>query len=520
MSVLLLEAKKIKESNFYALAFYTLLSLDQVYFSRLLAKFDFLLCSRIANLKRSNIPLYDEETNLFLKEAIRNLQKHFVISSADKASNNIIFVCKKFYVQVICKELGISNVNGVLSIQGNAVYHPVSADISNLISNHERYANSLGLECDVDNRILPNFFAIPKLHKNPYKFRFIAGARFCSTKKLSCFLHRILQHFRSHLKNYCQVVKLRSGKNLFWSINSSLQLQQLIEKANLRREVTEIFAGDFSTMFTSLEHNIIISSLDKLIDFLFANASKRFICISPYNTFYSHTVCKNSKTLSLESEQCKTLVRFIVHNTFVQFAGLVFQQVIGIPMGGNASPLLADLTLAFLEFDFLRSSSSSLKYTLVGRYVDDMVCLNSHGFEDVIKGLYPSSLPIEKTSDCLKASFLDSALLVENGKIVSSVYNKTDAFSFSVIHYSSASSNVHSAIGPRVFYSELIRFARISNNKTMFENKIRHLFQLFIGLGHDKFILIRTLVRWFYAQPSLVCKFGIYKLSEFVNICL
>ena len=39
------------------------------------------------------------------------------------------------------------------------------------------------------------------------------------------------------------------------------------------------------------------------------------------------------------------MLEFLVDNIFVVFAGKVFQQVVGIPMGTNCDPLLADIFL-------------------------------------------------------------------------------------------------------------------------------------------------------------------------------
>ena len=41
---------------------------------------------------------------------------------------------------------------------------------------------------------------------------------------------------------------------------------------------------------------------------------------------------------------CK-MTEFLIDNIFVQFGGHLFRQVIGIPMGTNCAPLLADLFL-------------------------------------------------------------------------------------------------------------------------------------------------------------------------------
>ena len=49
---------------------------------------------------------------------------------------------------------------------------------------------------------------------------------------------------------------------------------------------------------------------------------------------------------------CK-MIEFLIDNIFVQFEGRLFRQVIGIPMGTNCAPLLADLFLYSYENEFL-----------------------------------------------------------------------------------------------------------------------------------------------------------------------
>ena len=46
------------------------------------------------------------------------------------------------------------------------------------------------------------------------------------------------------------------------------------------------------------------------------------------------------------------MLEFLVDNIFVVFAGKVFQQIIGIPMGTNCAPLLADIFLYSYEAEF------------------------------------------------------------------------------------------------------------------------------------------------------------------------
>ena len=64
---------------------------------------------------------------------------------------------------------------------------------------------------------------------------------------------------------------------------------------------------------------------------------------------------------SYDREKLKTALDYLLLNSFVRFGPQVFKQIKGIPMVGNASPPIADLFLANLEFrdmDKLVSSKS------------------------------------------------------------------------------------------------------------------------------------------------------------------
>ena len=48
------------------------------------------------------------------------------------------------------------------------------------------------------------------------------------------------------------------------------------------------------------------------------------------------------------------MLEFLIDNIFVMLGGCVFQQTVGIPMGTNCVPLLADLFLYSYEADFIQ----------------------------------------------------------------------------------------------------------------------------------------------------------------------
>ena len=62
-----------------------------------------------------------------------------------------------------------------------------------------------GLFVDEDHSKLPTLYWLPKLHKRPYKSRFIANSSACTTTELSILLTSCLTAIKNH------VIRERSG---------------------------------------------------------------------------------------------------------------------------------------------------------------------------------------------------------------------------------------------------------------------------------------------------------------------
>ena len=60
------------------------------------------------------------------------------------------------------------------------------------------------------------------------------------------------------------------------------------------------------------------------------------------------------------------MIEFLVDNIFVVFGGKVFKQIVGIPMGTNCAPLLADIFLYSYEAEFIQSLLSTGKKVRLG----------------------------------------------------------------------------------------------------------------------------------------------------------
>ena len=91
-----------------------------------------------------------------------------------------------------------------------------------------------------------------------------------------------------------------------------------------------------------------------------------------------------------------------MENIYVQFEGMVYQQIVGIPMGTNCAPLIADLFLFCYERDFMSSLHKSKRYDLIdmfndtSRYLDDIFTIDNPEFEKHIPDIYPRELQLNK----------------------------------------------------------------------------------------------------------------------------
>jgi hypothetical protein len=119
-----------------------------------------LVQGRIRKLKncvnsRSKSVFKDQEAVKWLS----SLYDNYVIVPADKASNNIVFVCKPYYYECLPKELGINN-----NTSGNTTYKPISFDKDEILANHRSFMISLNIPSGKESEDLPYSYWIPKLH--------------------------------------------------------------------------------------------------------------------------------------------------------------------------------------------------------------------------------------------------------------------------------------------------------------------------------------------------------------------
>ena len=313
----------------------------------------------------------------------------------------------------------------------------------------------------------PTMYWLPKLHKTPYKARFIANSSSCTTTELSKLLTSCLTAVKNHVIRYCEKVYERSGKNLFWSIKNSVEVLNKLKSRGFR--ATSLSTYDFSTLFTTLPHNLIKEKLINLIEWTFKREGSPYIACNERQAFFTSEDTKRYKLWSCQNV-CEALI-YLLDNIYIRFGTKLYRQIVGILMGTNCAPLVADLFLFCYERDFMTSLSDVKQAEIIeafkstSRYLDDLLNIDNAYLEGMVNPIYPPELQLNKANTAdTEAPFLDLHLSISNGLVSSKIYDKRDDFDFDIVNFPFLDGDVPRSTSYGVYISQLIRFARVSSH--------------------------------------------------------
>ncbi|GMR33651.1 hypothetical protein PMAYCL1PPCAC_03846, partial [Pristionchus mayeri] len=384
---------------------------------------------------------------------VSQLHKDFVVTMVDKASGNYAFTCKKLYLKFMEKDLNTTS-------DGNRTYalksHILPIDIK---TNHERFT-------------------------------------------------------RSHFRRYSENITSHDRINRLFSIQNTFKVVQQL--STVHNPNSKIFCADFSSLFTNLHHDVVREKLYYLIDLLFKNAGSEYLVVQGNCIRYDRNNSSSSGR-SYHKVDIKGIIDFILKNSYAYYGEHLYQQNKGIPQGNNASPQIADLTLAVMEFQYIQNQikvGHSLSYSLnrTFRYIDDLFHISgkANDFIRMTTDMYHQSLTLEQTNTNLyEAAFLDLSIsILKTGKVQTSLYNKTDDYSFSVIRYPHFESNIPMSMGVNTLHGEIIRIFRNCSSFEHFLDRVHQLSRYFITIKNPKDIVFYRIYKTLNNNPNIALKYA------------
>ena len=97
---------------------------------------------------------------------------------------------------------------------------------------------------------------------------------------------------------------------------------------------------------------------------------------------------------------CEALI-YLLDNIYIRFGTKLYRQIVGIPMGTNCAPLVADLFLFCYERDFMTSLSDVKQAEIIEafksttRYPGDLLNIENPYFEGMVNRIYQPELQLK-----------------------------------------------------------------------------------------------------------------------------
>ena len=230
--------------------------------------------------------------------------------------------------------------------------------------------------------------------------------------------------------------------------------------------------------------------------------------------FFTSDVYKNYNVWSCQ-KVCNALV-YLLDNIFISFGSEFYRQTIGIPMGTNCAPLVADLFLFCYERDFMKALSRENQAGIIeafnstSRYLDDLLNIDNIYFDQMVARIYSTDFQLNKAnSSDTEVPFWDLNLCISNGTVSTKIYDKRDNFDSDIVKFPFLDGDVPRRTSNGVYISQIIRFARASSNISDFNCRNKALTAKLLRQGYRYFKLRKAFSKFYRRHSALVEKYNV-----------
>ena len=358
-----------------------------------------------------------------------------------------------------------------------------------LIAHLVQTSKQLGVEVPKVWHHLASIYWSAKMHKDPVDARFLAAGHKCITKPVSKTLSKILCLVQKELAAYCKILGKETHVNHMWILNDSGPLLDELAAFSYTKAAKDIGTYDFKTLYTMLPQDGLIKELAWVVKMAFARkGDSQYININTDVEHWKSDVeakwTEEKGVDCFDADDIIALITFLITNIYVKCGSAIFRQVVGIPMGTDCAPYLANLYLFALEFKWIRMMIRSkdlerqnmvrIYFSSCYRFIDDLITLNNNGkMKHILQEIYPQELVVElQNKEEHKANYLDMCIVVNDGCFITSCYDKRDMFDFFIVNFPHYPANIEFKQAHQVLGSQILRQAKINWHYERFCSRI------------------------------------------------
>ena len=149
-------------------------------------------------------------------------------------------------------------------------------------------------------------------------------------------------------------------------------------------------------------------------------------------------------------------------------------------------------------------------FNSTSRCLDYLLNIDNIFFDTIVNHIYPSELQVDKANvSDIEASFYDLHLSISDGFVKTKIYDKRDDFDFDIVNFPFLDGDVPQSTSYGVYFSQLIRFARVSSPVDDFNTRNKVLTAKLLRQGY-RYPKLRKAFSKFYRQHfDLVSKYNV-----------
>ena len=210
-------------------------------------------------------------------------------------------------------------------------------------------------------------------------------------------------------------------------------------------------------------------------------------------------------TFYFDNQSLKNAIQFQLENTYFKFGGKIYKQNVGIPMGTNDGPQLANSCLHQKEYKQLNKIKKTdiykaRSFNSTFRFIDDVCSLQvDDGILNMCVEMYGKNLKLNKENEgSLYANVLDLSATIKEKCIETDLYDKRRDFNFDIVQFPDLNGCIPSKPAYGLVVSQLLRYYKICSSDT--------------GFIKNTVLLLSTLMKKGFQWKRLI-----YKVEQFLT---
>ena len=150
--------------------------------------------------------------------------------------------------------------------------------------------------------------------------------------------------------------------NCYWVIDNSKEVLDRLHNINKVSGAKCFDSYDFATLYTNIPHDGLKSNIRNLVREAYKVREAKYLVVDRHGkAHWSQSPSSVTTCMSIDMSKLVELTEYLIDNVYmyVKAGNRVYRQTIGIPMGTDCAPQLANLYLFHHEYMYMRALMKS-----------------------------------------------------------------------------------------------------------------------------------------------------------------